>query len=432
VTAALSIAFGLTAPRGAVAATYYTRFCFNWTVDFSDASGSSYDDYYTSNGAQIARGVYWEIRESVDNSIVATGYADESGTYAGCTNSTVALYSTVDYDVIIYSKTFVNGNYVKVFDESGSPNHLANALWTDWSPAASGTQTADSSTVGDWVNVIAAASLTIFRHNGGVTGETYTVYASGEDAGTSGCQSHPTAGSSLNCGGAAYVAPGHHDNKYVISHEVGHNMARLVNGGSGATAPYGATQTTECSWSDVDSHAMVSLEYQGAAANEGMAHFIAATTFNDTAESDCWFAYYKSVDWDHDGDNDGAPLWTDCEYSEHCDGSGESCGAAGAIAVADHFGNECNSIWVTNNRGVEYDWLRFWWDLRTNEDVAFYDCMTIWDVANPNSWNGAATGSDGSTCPSTGWPASRLRCAASSAGYLTEWDGLDNYNGVHR
>ena len=78
------------------------------------------------------------------------------------------------------------------------------------------------------------------------------------------------------------------------------------------------------------------------------------------------------------------------------------------------------------NRGTEWDWLRFWWDLTTDQDVYCTDCMDIWNTANPDTWNASGDGSG------SNYPATRLRNAANTEGFLTEWDNEDYLNGVYR
>ncbi|MCZ7585031.1 MAG: hypothetical protein M5R36_17835 [Deltaproteobacteria bacterium] len=41
----------------------------------------------------------------------------------------------------------------------------------------------------------------------------------------------------------------------------------------------------------------------------------------------------------------------------------------------------CETPW--GSRSVEVDWLRFWWDLHTDEGEPFGNIADIWDGANP-------------------------------------------------
>jgi len=407
---------------GAAQATeYQVRFCLEWDIQFDDANDSTKDDFYNDNSVhEPARGVYVIVRESGNGPIEFQDFAGDSGTYKGCTDE-LALDSSTNYKVNVFSKSYVNDNYVYVYDDEDSPSLLADVVWAAWSPTSSGTETKQVPTA-DWTNMVAAASHTVWKHNGGQTGYDYILYEEGEDGSTAAvCDDHSeSAGRSVTCGGEIWIAQGHQDNKYVIAHEVGHAMARYRDEGKGPNKDMDASQTSECTWNS--GHAMVSVEYQSAAAVEGLAHYIAATSFNDTsAYGDCWFYYYKNVDWNGDGTADGID-WIDCEYNDHCDGVGESCTY---IADEDHFGNECNAS-TTDNRGVEYDWLRFWWHMRTRQGVGFRDCMDIWDGADPKNWNKNDIGSGAND------PAERLDWSASQEGFGTEWDDEAPNHGADR
>jgi hypothetical protein len=39
------------------------------------------------------------------------------------------------------------------------------------------------------------------------------------------------------------------------------------------------------------------------------------------------------------------------------------------------------------NKGNEFDWLRFWWDLHTDLDASVADIFLIWADANPHNWD---------------------------------------------
>ena len=84
--------------------------------------------------------------------------------------------------------------------------------------------------------------------------------------------------------------------------------------------------------------------------------------------------------------------------------------AASTLAVGnDSFTWKCDA--GTNpNRGVELDWLRMFWDLRTDGGVAADDIFEIMDKANPHTWNANGTGTGGS------YPSARMSDAAFTVG----------------
>ncbi len=63
-----------------------------------------------------------------------------------------------------------------------------------------------------------------------------------------------------------------------------------------------------------------------------------------------------------------------------------------------------------NNRGTPYDWMRMFWDLRTDEGVNPAIIFEIWDEADPHDWNedGDGTGLD--------YPSGRMSLAAFDVG----------------
>lgn len=406
----------------AFAVNYDVRFCMKWDTDFED-DNAGYDDDYNTGGPYWARGAKFLVKNATTNAWILNGYTAESGSNVGCT-AQVTISSTTLVDVYIYSEAEISGNQIIVWDDTQTPSEYAEVVWNDWSPTASQSYTRNTQTVGTWVNVIAASSYTVFKNTFGLTGKTFNVYDGGDD-GTCATVSG-TGGSSLNCFGKIFIAQGHSDQKYVISHEVGHQIMKSVDGDQSSNQDYDASN--DGSWcSFTSSHAMTSIEYQSAAVVEGIAHFVAANTYNSNDEGDCWYRYYKDISW-----NSGPAIaddWIDCEDSSHC-GTGLDCNST--IATRDHYGNECD-VSTINNKGTEYDWLRFWWDLHTDQSVSNNIIKNIWNDANPNNWNANGSGSSIDSCSPVGnEPAERLRCAAQTNSVLAEWDLEDNYNGVHR
>jgi hypothetical protein len=93
--------------------------------------------------------------------------------------------------------------------------------------------------------------------------------------------------------------------KYVIAHEFGHAISALNMGTpffnfvKDNLQPDSHTNRDRCSCDFVVSgnktHCINSKERQGFAINEGFAHFLASRSFNNIAQSDCSFAYYKTM-----------------------------------------------------------------------------------------------------------------------------------------
>jgi hypothetical protein len=99
---------------------------------------------------------------------------------------------------------------------------------------------------------------------------------------------------------------------------------------------------------------MRSEEWVGCAVDEGLAHFYSAITWNDVDEDDCWFEYYKTVGLD------STPK-VNCQ-----DASGNSTFPMAYLEAA----CQEDGLPTINHHGVELDWLRTLWDLRTDNYCA--------------------------------------------------------------
>ncbi|HAM21161.1 MAG TPA: hypothetical protein DCQ04_02605 [Actinobacteria bacterium] len=382
------------------AALYSVKFCVDYSIDFDDASGSVGDDFYTSNSDRTALGIRIKVMRNSDSHDMYFDHTDWSGADAGCTDSLV-LDSTEDYTVSAQSRALVNGNYINVLDDDGTDNLYSHVEYLAFVPSSSTTITFDTAIADQW-NIAAAAGQAMSRRSAGLSGQNFDLYT----------QECPSTGSSCtsNSTGDVYLSTFGAEHKYVVVHELGHAMAYQSNGDSSASFSYGATLNS-CYTDNTRNHEANSKEYQSAAVNEGIAHYYAAIAFNNSAESSCGFAYYKTTDWDLDTVTDATNV--SCES-----------GPIAGVDNADYLGDWCTG--TLTNRAVEWDWLRFFWDLDTDQSVTTTTIFEIWDDANPNSWNstGDSTGSN--------YPSTRMRDAANTNGVLTEWDNEDNTNGVQR
>lgn len=78
------------------------------------------------------------------------------------------------------------------------------------------------------------------------------------------------------------------------------------------------------------------------------------------------------------------------------------------------------------NRGTEYDWLRFWWDMLTDEGIGVGELANIYDRMDPRSWDLKQV----TPIYFLDDPVQRLESAASAEGRHTEYMNQRN-NGVH-
>lgn len=425
----------------ALATSYNVRFCMEWDVQFDDTDPSPKDDYFNTNDPEPALGAYYEVK-TTGGIPVAAGYAAESGTQQGCTTE-MTLNSSMAYDVKVFSKTNIGGNTVVLYDEDTTPALFSEVLWNDWSPTGSGTQKRDTVTLGGWVNIIGAASWALHRNDSGMTGKTYIIYAVGEyDLDDNDIPKPPCTGGSgtgyatQNDCGKIWIGTSTSDERYIVAHEMGHRVARFANGDMVANSNYfleppevpdSSPVVHYCDYEEAAAgHAMVSAEYQSAAVNEGIAHAFAAFAFNNSSQLDCWFYYYKELDWDNDQTLDLSVGWVDCQGANQCTGSAGTCDSG--VADENYLEDQCY-ISATfpsyENRGTEYDWLRFFWDLSADEYVTYEQILDIWYEADPDAWN-----RDDAAGPSILDPAYRLRQAAIALSLDAQWDNQAALNGV--
>lgn len=66
---------------------------------------------------------------------------------------------------------------------------------------------------------------------------------------------------------------------------------------------------------------------------------------------------------------------------------------------------DCEGVghgWLTAGRGTEYDWLRFWWDMTTDEGITPRDLAEIYVDICPTNWSIARSDSGMLVLTSTG------------------------------
>jgi len=291
-----------------------------------------------------------------------------------------------------------------VYDNDTAENFYSTTGWLTFAPTASETKTFTSGVADHW-NIAAAMGKSLRRQMAGVTDPTFIAY-------TQPCACVTPPDRSCLCSGKLYIDSYGVDRKYIISHELGHAVAYVRNGNASASKDYTA-DPDNCVTDTARSHEAASKEYQSAAANEGIAHYYAAAVWNDTTESDCGFYYYKSIDWDLVEGND--PQEVDCEDAP-----------MSGLANANYLEDLCDKPWL--DLGTEWDWLRFFWDLTTDEGVSTEHIFDLWDESNPDTWTSTAN----SDTADTGDPEVNMRYAADNhvPDLLKEWDAQAATNGI--
>lgn len=396
----LGLCAGVLAPGGPAFAID-VELCARYAVDYADADAAVGDDYLTDNDEVLASGVRIQVVRNSDSAIVFDGNADDGGADDGCV--AVTGLTTTNYSVVVLSTAQVAGNTLKVWN-----NDSSNALhaWVDpfWvPPLGGGTETFTTSLHDPW-RILATATHALHRSDAGLSGENLVFYT----------QECSGGGSCLGANGRVYLCPSaacsnNPHNKYLVGHEMGHLVFFLGNGKDFTSFSYAYTPGT-CDSDGGSGHRINSEEYQGAAANEGIAHFWAAFAFNDDTESNCGFDYYaSSVDWDYNTSGDDDRI--------SCEGSPDPSGAP-TVDGADYHGDVCGG---TADKGVEYDWLRLGWDLVSDESIPMEDIVEIWDLADPDAWNTNGSG-----------VAEAMSDAADTVGWGAEYDYWADFNGTDR
>lgn len=393
--------------------TYNVRFCAEYDVSYDDADPSFGDDFVTSNGTYPAAGAYIKVIRNSDSYVMRYEATEEKGVNAGCFSSTLAVESTQQYSVKVKSIASIDGNTIHVYtdDSTWGVYSYGPSMYT---PLGGTKYTITTPTGAEEWNIAYAAAHSAMRESVGLAGEDFVFFNDSYPGGGSACHDYQ-----------AYISSLHTDNKYAISHEFGHCLAQIANGSTSSHAD--DTAFPDNCYTDADTgygHEWNSKEYQSNAFWEGLAYYYAAVAYNDTSEANCTFVSYKRADWDLDSTVEGTPTFA------------VSCETYPATAPsANYLENYCDEPFT--NRGIEYDWLRFFWDLTTDQGLTPTEVFEIMDLANPDTWNSNGDGYDSYTdstpcSPTPSYPTGRLRCAAYTMGYLTEWDAEDNTNGVYR
>jgi hypothetical protein len=211
--------------------------------------------------------------------------------------------------------------------------------------------------------------------------------------------------------------------KYKILHEMGHMDLGRAGGGLPAldtSADHDSAEGdggTVCAGpGDGPPTHLLEKEYQSAAAWEGIADWYMVNAFNT---SGCRFMYWRDADWTCDG-----------AESETNEGATSDpivdCGAAMSPPDDANYLSDC-CVENINDRAIEFDWLRFWYDLTQDAALEFVDCREIWADADPTTWDAQGVG-DGDDVPE-----SRLYDACKANGVsATTLNGPYNLNGVYQ
>ncbi len=287
------------------AATIYSAICFDAEVDFDDRV---YGDRYTDTSDKNAYGVYAKIYKEMGGMLL-TVYEDFASAEAGCLIA--ELDTTETYRIKLYSKAYLDDDIeIHIYNNDDDFQYHSQVVVTGWTPNILSVFTYEYNTLWKVSNVLAAVGKSINNKPAGVSDHSIDYFT----------QACPSGNWSCRRDNGIYINSGGRESKFTIAHETGHELSEEQTGTNvsncNPSAPY------PCNSSN---HSYQSKEWQTCAAWEGFADFYAAAVWN-----------YKNED--------------SCDYKdEECAGS------------ARRLERVCGSPY--SMRGVEGDWVRFWWDM---------------------------------------------------------------------
>ena len=320
---------------------YHHNFCLRWPMDLVDAGFG--EDYGTDpEGAWKARG--GKVRIVSHDNVLFDDFLDENG----CTGTISTPYHT-GFMFIGFALASVGNNTIIAKDGEGKTQS-----WVRLVNEVGGTGTKYYNLApGSLTNLVAVPAFTLARF-GGVSNEMFVVNEA--------C--YPEDDTCCNCAAGGEIWISSTQRKFLIAHEMGHQILALRTGGYDNDCDLGISTNHPCYSSS--GHAIDSLEYQSCAAMEGWAHFVAVRTFNNHVESDnpgavlqYWRGNGLTVDVE-----EGPAGGVDTYYETMCGG------------------NQPNlSGW-----GVELDWLRAWWDYHTNPGSTPSQSQMMDEIAANSGW----------------------------------------------
>jgi hypothetical protein len=343
--------------------------------------GTSYVDnnfgetWWLDDAARHLRGMRVTVRKGtqtlVNNQFLGDGLGS-SDPGIGCTPTLSPSTDNGTYSIDVRTEAQVNNNNVNLF------NHPSTTAFYSFTATYSHTAGAGTHNVtivppnADTVNafnVFSAALYSVYRHNGGLSNQDFNIdYDNDNNL------------SNENSGGRVRINRNGSDNKFMITHELGHRLGRLAAAldGSGSYV----TEQGFCLDENADesgnpletNHSMRSMELQEAAVNEGFAHFFAADVWNDHDHDSCQFRYYKRI-W-----VPGLPgSWV--IPTVNCNAGTTNIPLAYMESVP------CSDTAGMAGHGTEVDWMRTFWHLHRSNATSFVDIINF--IRTAQDWNAA-------------------------------------------
>lgn len=353
----------------AQAANVSIEFCAEADTNFTDVAGG---DYWTSNGPdRELPGVFLHVEDTLSNVV----FDDFTSDVDGC--ATMTLDDAKYYRVWTTSKARTSGVDISVYDDIPTP---VLTSWVHWgvTGAAFDPSGSDGSEV---LTVPATTRSAVLAVATNMLEPTDWGLASGTDLDfyDDGC-----------CNGGAQIQASSFS-KTKIAHETTHGIGYRRDENSAPNFDYTSAEDG-CDGDAVatNKHAQVTKEFQSAAAVEGIADAGSAWMWNDTSESDCEYDRHYNSDFDLDGNPDNGDGRLSCEGIPV---SGLAAYVTARDWLTDVVGaddDDLDSVECTGTllyRSSQLDWLRYGWDMMTDEGLSITDLMDIYDAANPKNWD---------------------------------------------
>lgn len=385
--------------------------CVDFQTFFTDRGG----DWWNDNDDRPARGIWLSVLEwSTAAEMFPTHYTDWVQGNGGC--ATVTMDTTESYLIYTESMAEVNGVEINSYDNLVTEDPATYIHYLVYSPTVGATLNLDLPANTQY-GQLAVATWAFYRNNAGLFGSEALIEFYDD-----GC-----------CNGGPEIQASS-TSKFIIGHELGHGVGYRRDFQQNPSFDYTAAEDG-CDGDNVatNQHGQISKEFQSGAAVEGWADFYAAWAWNRNSENDCVYDRHYSSDFDLDGTNATSNGQVSCEgiATNGIDPLFVTDSSLTGITARDWLEDAINAGLGTcsgtlANRGTQYDWLRFWWDLVTDENVPFGTLVDVYDRMDPRTFD-----ADGSTISIVDDPFFRLVDACLAEGISSECAAQDNNGADH-
>jgi hypothetical protein len=380
----------------ASAATWDVTLCARVNLDYIDIDNG--EDRWTDvdTAAKPARGFWARVYDNDTSTYIwpdATnwGVLEAGSTNTGCTPE-IPLDSTHDYDLRVRTVATVGGHEIWGYDDETTQATLSTEAITAFAPTQDDTVVGylEGSTEARW-NHLALMTFALAMHDGLGASETIELYEDSNGCGNATNSGEIHLGNGNDCS----------KRKFVVAHELGHVVSFWSD--PGHTASPTLSDHDDCNGG---AGGYLRKNYAKAAFLEGVADLYSALTWNTLTSGSCMWAR-GSGDFNLDGIEDYTDydpqfsLWPPCvgdpldyETPDPDDRDWLEDLVNGDDDDVD--GKQCDD--ELPNRLTDYDFLRYAWEMLTEEGMEVADFWQVWDDADVRSSDGDDndSGSNGS------------------------------------